>query len=119
MFFKRFLIGTVLASVAGLLLTISLMGAVSVPWGSGGPAEASTVLTGGRFGPVGGPGGAPLETAPDVVNFQGLLTDGSGVPVPDGSPSSTPPNSVRTSAIVKPASRATLIAVNRGNTSSP
>ena len=86
MFFKRFLIGTVLAAVAGLLLTISLMGAVSVPLGSGGPAEARTaVLSGGVLSPLPEPPGShALATPPGTVNFQGLLTDGSGVPVPDG-----------------------------------
>ncbi len=84
---KRFLLGGLLASVAGLILAASFTGAAPLPWRSDSPAaEARTAaLTGGLYSPVAEPPGShALAAVPNLVNFQGLLTDpGTGNPVPD------------------------------------
>ena len=84
---KRFLLGGLLISLAGLFLAASLTGAAPLPWRSDSPAaEARTAaLSGGFYNPLPEPPGShALSALPDLVNFQGLLTDpGTGNPVPD------------------------------------
>jgi hypothetical protein len=90
----RILAFSLLAAVAGFLLTAGVTGSLRLPWELGGtPAtQARTIaLEGGNFGLVSEPPAIPMPGGGNpLVSFQGRLTNpGTGLPVPNGNYSIT------------------------------
>lgn len=84
--------GALVGSLVGSLLASALIVGVGVPLlddGSGRSAKAAVLVTIGLDPVPQVEGATVLASVPELVNFQGLLTDANGIPVADGSRSVT------------------------------